>query len=736
MVRRVGVDLVATDRVSRPLDHMGDSAMRNAGKLSRLGTGAIAAGTAIGTMGASILAQAPAMAKGMLDTAVSVEAMGNKTRIVFGSARKSVEDWAGRVAEKMGQTRTQTASMAASFGDILTPMGFTQARAATLSTKLGDLTGAFVQWSNGTANAADVADALNDALTGDFESLKQFGVVLDQDTLKGLVAKAGKDKLTGSALRQAEAEVALSEIYRQSANAVNNYNEENNKLGGSVQRLKARFAEKREELANRLMPVFTKLSSWVLDKAIPAIEDFGGKVMFMGHLLRAGFTDGTTGSEGLIGALEQMGSGFKRVYNFVRAEVIPRGKELWEQFSTKGLPILRKVVVEGLEGVRSGFAKVSKAFNDNRPQLESLFQKYKVFQEFIMTKVWPLLGPVAKVTFSLLGGSIAFGIVMISRMTDIISTMWRVAKSSFSLMAKVALDAMGLIINGAARTFSWVPGLGPKLKEAAKKFNTFRDDVNRALSGIKDRTVKVSASIVASQATWQAIKEFHGAGGPLPGKYFAGGPGGWPLPTQFRHVTSGFGANRGSYRHQGIDLAAPSGTPVYATKAGTVSATRWWGGGGNMLAVSHGGGLLTRYMHLSRYLAHVGQRVGRGQVVALSGNTGQSTGPHLHWQVEVNGTPVYPIGRRHGGRIRANVPYMTSEDGRPELVVPDTGGMVISNETLRALAMTGAGGGGERIIAPLVIQVGGHTLVEAILEIDRNTGGRLSRELAKRVGIA
>lgn len=121
------------------------------------------------------------------------------------------------------------------------------------------------------------------------------------------------------------------------------------------------------------------------------------------------------------------------------------------------------------------------------------------------------------------------------------------------------------------------------------------------------------------------------------------------LPARGR-FTSGFGMRRhpifGVRRmHSGVDIAAPRGTPVVAAGDGTVAYTGWFGGYGKIVIIDHGGGLSTLYAHLSTILTRPGQRVRKGQLIARVGSTGYSTGPHVHFEIRVNGTPVNPIGR-------------------------------------------------------------------------------------------
>jgi murein DD-endopeptidase MepM/ murein hydrolase activator NlpD len=108
-------------------------------------------------------------------------------------------------------------------------------------------------------------------------------------------------------------------------------------------------------------------------------------------------------------------------------------------------------------------------------------------------------------------------------------------------------------------------------------------------------------------------------------------------------LTSGFGWRWGRM-HEGIDLAVGSGTPVVSAAAGTVIVAGWMGGYGNLVVVDHGNGTSTAYGHNTSLTVGVGQSVAQGQLIAYSGNTGHSTGPHVHFEVRINGSPVDPMG--------------------------------------------------------------------------------------------
>ena len=96
--------------------------------------------------------------------------------------------------------------------------------------------------------------------------------------------------------------------------------------------------------------------------------------------------------------------------------------------------------------------------------------------------------------------------------------------------------------------------------------------------------------------------------------------------------------------HEGIDLGAAYGTPIAAAAAGTVIYAGWMEGYGNLTVIDHGGGLATAYGHQSRIAVGIGQTVAQGDIIGYVGSTGHSTGPHLHFEVRVNGRAVDPLG--------------------------------------------------------------------------------------------
>jgi murein DD-endopeptidase MepM/ murein hydrolase activator NlpD len=164
-----------------------------------------------------------------------------------------------------------------------------------------------------------------------------------------------------------------------------------------------------------------------------------------------------------------------------------------------------------------------------------------------------------------------------------------------------------------------------------------------SVQGARDAHEEIAAGLRSEIA--QEIAEATGGmplpAGPLPSPSAAGFI--WPVEGT---LTSGFGYRWGRM-HEGIDISVPEGTPIRAAADGTVileQSEYESGGYGNYTCIDHGGGLSTCYAHQSSFATSVGSQVSQGDLIGYSGNTGHSTGPHLHFEVRVNGVPTDPLG--------------------------------------------------------------------------------------------
>lgn len=195
------------------------------------------------------------------------------------------------------------------------------------------------------------------------------------------------------------------------------------------------------------------------------------------------------------------------------------------------------------------------------------------------------------------------------------------ARALAKLPAAVRSRAMG---GGTTTTPISRSVLSPTLVSPEDTFGTLRDLLGRLTSRLElaetdlDRRAEL---LGATPSIW---------------------PARGPLSATFGEREDPFGGTATEY-HTGIDISADRGQPVFATADGTVESAGWNGDYGNMVTIDHKFGLSTRYAHLSSFSVRPGEHVERGQVIGLVGSTGRTTGPHLHYELLVNGRLTNPL---------------------------------------------------------------------------------------------
>jgi murein DD-endopeptidase MepM/ murein hydrolase activator NlpD len=184
-----------------------------------------------------------------------------------------------------------------------------------------------------------------------------------------------------------------------------------------------------------------------------------------------------------------------------------------------------------------------------------------------------------------------------------------------------------------------------RLAWSQRELATARRDKRDALSDVREDKQKAldhMAELQAQSATLASRIRSAQSSAVVPGPTGSPSAAGFIWPVH-GILTSPFGWRWGRM-HEGIDLAVPSGTPVVAAASGTVIVAGWMGGYGNLVVIDHGNGIATAYGHNTSLAVGYGQYVAQGQLISYSGSTGHSTGPHVHFEVRVNGSPVDPLG--------------------------------------------------------------------------------------------
>lgn len=186
---------------------------------------------------------------------------------------------------------------------------------------------------------------------------------------------------------------------------------------------------------------------------------------------------------------------------------------------------------------------------------------------------------------------------------------------------------------------NYQPAGGPTDTNLSSSLPVYRQEMlaRKMHSFIEQLSIQAKLEEVKQQEIIQAIQNQN--------ELLSSTPSIWPtqgwVSSEFGHRNSPFTGQREF--HKGLDISAPPGTPVYAPADGKVTFSGKDGAYGTTLVMNHGRGLTSRYAHLQRYLVEKNQKVSRGQLIGYVGNTGRSTGPHLHYEVRLNNMPTNPM---------------------------------------------------------------------------------------------
>lgn len=315
-----------TSKAKAGADGIEAGASRGVGALGKM-TGAL--GSIAGPLaGAFAVGQVVDFGKEMYGLGQELDVYDKKANTVFEGGSTLVKAWADQNNEAMGLSKEKLTGLAAGFGDLLKPMGFTAEQAGKMSTEVVGLSGALSAWSGGQTSAAEVSDILAKAMLGETDGLKQLGISISQDEVNARLARDGKEKLTGATLAQAKAVATQQLIMEKSTDAQKAW------ADGSMDGIKngntltATFEQLKATLASKLMPVFQSITSWIVDDFLPGAQLIFGALgkLFSGDAAGAGvdigklfgLSEDSGGVDAIIGAFEQIIDGAQTLWAGVK----------------------------------------------------------------------------------------------------------------------------------------------------------------------------------------------------------------------------------------------------------------------------------------------------------------------------------------------------------------------------------------------------------------------------------
>lgn len=488
--------LLGTDRTAgRTFDSVGKKADN---LKDRVGGFAKFAGTAFG--GLAVAAGGFAVAGGAMGikTAAGMEQARIAFETMLGSGKKAdaflkdLQAFAAKTPFEFPELQSAASSLISA--------GIEAGKVIPIMTTLGDVTSGMGTGSEGVQRATIALQQMSAAgrITGeDLNQLRDAGIpVFDL-----LAAATGKSKTEVVKLAQAgklgSKELGQLMSALETGKGLERFSGLMDKQSQSLSGLWSTFQDTLGQgLSGLITPLVPSLKRGLGGVSTAMSQFFGGvsgnvkrmssdarpKIELFGLSLRAmtqAFKDGDVTSDGMVGAFERIGVAARAVVDGFRSAwptIVQVLKQVWAT-----VVVLGKALGAGL---RYAFDKISDAVKDNRAQFVELGRG--------LIKIGQLILPLAKVAFAILVNAIATGVRVIGKLVDAFDAIKLPILTVMKVLSTVVLGFFGAIINGAAKAFGWVPGIGDKLKTAASEFNAFKDAVNTSLDALhKEQTIKI-----------------------------------------------------------------------------------------------------------------------------------------------------------------------------------------------------------------------------------------------------
>jgi hypothetical protein len=404
----------------RAMDDAEGRSSRFGGALGKIGAGV---GVAIGALGALGVAS--------FNAASDLEQSTGAINAVFGDWAVDIEQSAQKAAGSIGLSTSAYEQLASVLGAQLSGAGFDHGQMVDATQELiakgADLAATF----GGTT--ADAVEALSSVLKGETDPIERYGVSLKQSDISARLAAQGQDKLTGEALKQAQAQAALALVTEQTTSSQGAAAKESGSAASRAQQLSATFDNLKAKIGAGLLPVFSALAGFVMSRVIPAVEGLFRK----GGPLANIFTQvGAIIGGQVIPAITSLWNWLApkllpilgEVGRFISKVVVPAFRGIWSFIAAYVVPIFQRVAGPVLGAVRSVFHTVTDAIERNRGRFSALFQAVRPVFEFLRDKVAPFLGGAFKTAFEVLGTVIGTVVDAIGWIVDKIR--WLIDKGS------------------------------------------------------------------------------------------------------------------------------------------------------------------------------------------------------------------------------------------------------------------------------------------------------------------
>jgi len=486
--RTVTLVLDAVDKgMGKSLDQAGDKAEKSSGRMARASKGAQLALVAMG-------AGAIAMGKDAIGSASDLQETISKSSVVLGSAAGSVQEWSKTSATSLGQSRQQALDAATSFAAFGKSAGLTGKDLGKFSTDMVTLTSDMASFSN--TSPEEAIEAVGAALRGETEPIRKYNVLLDDATLRNEALTLGLIKNTKTALTpQQKVLAAQSQILKQTKDAQGDFGRTAENAANRQKILTARISDAKAKIGSGLLPAYNSLLGVGL-KLVDYSAKHGTQVKILAGVV-VGLTVAVAAAN--VGTKVYMAStklatavttawGWAMGTADKKGRLVAASTKIW----AAGQWLLNAALTANPIGI------VIVAIAALAAALVIAWKRSSTFRAIV------------KGAFD--------GIKSAA------SGMWKGVKSVLGFLVDKYLSVMGALVNGAAKAFGWIPGLGPKMKRAAAAFNREAKKIRDGIRGIpSQKQINITISTkVRDQTGWYDPRN-HGINIPAP-KKAAGGP--------------------------------------------------------------------------------------------------------------------------------------------------------------------------------------------------------------------
>lgn len=373
-------------------------------------TGLLSSGFAKAAAGAAVVGGAVlALGKQAFDAASDLQQNAGAVDAIFGTYAGKMHGYADQAAQAVGLSKSQYSEMAAVLGAQLKNAGYAGDELA------GKVNGLIGQGADLAAqfggSASDAVEALSSAFKGETDPIERYGVSIKQADINTQIAADGHAKLTGAALKQAQAQAVMELVTAQTSSATGAWNAQTDTAAERQQTLTAKLENVKAKIGEGLLPIFSAVAGFISDKMIPWFEKLtekGGPVSDMFEKVS------TFVKEKVIPAVSDLVKWISEkavpiwddLSRVIKEVVVPAFEKIWGYINDYVIPVLKTILPPIIDGVKDVIHKLSDKLIENKDKFADIYEKVKPFLDFLRDKVAPFISTVLTIAFDALGKAI------------------------------------------------------------------------------------------------------------------------------------------------------------------------------------------------------------------------------------------------------------------------------------------------------------------------------------------